>query len=491
MPRRSTSSHSSWGPRSLTALVTHTLLLFSALTPAFGANTRNDRVTKCRVKRKEGQGILVAPTQTTSTSSAAVIDNVAPAPTSTQDVNGTVNQDAVGSPPPLPPFDYQNRKVRGVNLGGWFLMEPWITPSMFEKTGNEAIVDEYTFGLYQDRGIATAALEQHWSTFYTEQDFIDIASVGLNHVRLPISYWSVPAAQNTWPYIPGAWPHILRALDWATAHGLYVILDLHGAPGSQNGFDNSGQRTSNPVWAFDQAHVDQTLLVIETMAREVAHKVSVIQLLNELAGFRGQQWSDQARNFWQAGYDRVRAVAGNNVKVMIGDAFLGINSWDGYMKSSQNVMMDLHVYQIFSNGELSRSWDEHVNFMCNRIDEFTGYASRNLWLVMGEWSNAQTDCCRYLNGRGIGARWDGTYAGDAPLGSCQGMTGSYTTFSEPYKASMRKYWEAQVTVAERVNGWVYWTWKAEDADDWSYQKGVEAGYIPRNPDERLYPNVCG
>ena len=54
---------------------------------------------------------------------------------------------------------------------------------MFEKTGNEAIVDEYTFGQYQDRGVATAALHQHWATWYTEQDFIDMASAGLNHIR--------------------------------------------------------------------------------------------------------------------------------------------------------------------------------------------------------------------------------------------------------------------------------------------------------------------
>lgn len=54
---------------------------------------------------------------------------------------------------------------------------------MFERTGNDAIVDEYTFGLYQDWEVAYAALQVHWSTFYTEQDFAEIAAAGLNHVR--------------------------------------------------------------------------------------------------------------------------------------------------------------------------------------------------------------------------------------------------------------------------------------------------------------------
>ncbi len=68
---------------------------------------------------------------------------------------------------------------------------------MFEKTGNEAIVDEYTFGLYQDRGIATAALQQHWATWYTEQDFIDMASVGLNHIRCVRFGWTQACADES------------------------------------------------------------------------------------------------------------------------------------------------------------------------------------------------------------------------------------------------------------------------------------------------------
>jgi glucan 1,3-beta-glucosidase len=129
--------------------------------------------------------------------------------------------------------------------------------------------------------------------------------------------------------------------------------------------------------------------------------------------------------------------------------------------------------------------------MCNQTDEFTNYAGNNLWFIMGEWTTAITDCATSLNGRGIGSRYDGTYPNSPYLGSCQGMTGSAATFSQDYKNFMRQYWEAQVTVAEKVNGWIYWTWKAENADDWSYQAGLANGYIPMDPTDRLYPNVCG
>lgn len=68
--------------------------------------------------------------------------------------------------------------MRGVNIGGWLVLEPWITPSLFEHTGNDAIVDEYTFGQLQDLNMAKAALKQHWDTFYTEDDFQQIAAAG-------------------------------------------------------------------------------------------------------------------------------------------------------------------------------------------------------------------------------------------------------------------------------------------------------------------------
>lgn len=36
-------------------------------------------------------------------------------------------------------FPYGDEKVRGVNLGGWFVLEPWITPSIFEATPDNVV----------------------------------------------------------------------------------------------------------------------------------------------------------------------------------------------------------------------------------------------------------------------------------------------------------------------------------------------------------------
>jgi glucan 1,3-beta-glucosidase len=58
----------------------------------------------------------------------------------------------------------------------------------------------------------------------------------LNHVRLPVGYWSIVG--NSTEYYPvGAYPYVQKAADWAKKYGLKLIIDIHGAPGSQNGFD--------------------------------------------------------------------------------------------------------------------------------------------------------------------------------------------------------------------------------------------------------------
>ncbi|KAF8634880.1 hypothetical protein AX15_000634 [Amanita polypyramis BW_CC] len=85
-------------------------------------------------------------------------------------------------------FPYGSQKVRGVNLGGWLVLEPWITPSIFDNTGDTRIVDEWTFGLYQDSTTALNTLKNHWNTWITESDFAAIAAAGSPQPRA-IANW--------------------------------------------------------------------------------------------------------------------------------------------------------------------------------------------------------------------------------------------------------------------------------------------------------------
>ena len=149
--------------------------------------------------------------------------------------------------------------------------------------------------------------------------------------------------------------------------------------------------------------------------------------------------------------------------------------------------MDTHIYQMFSQDEVSRTNQQHIAAACAYASSLSSF---DLWTIVGEWTPAQTDCAKYLNGRGVGARYDGSYPGSTAVGSCTGLTGSASSFISSYKTFLRQYWEAQVITYEQGAGWLQWTWKAENADEWSYQAGLKNGWIPQNPTQLQYPNIC-
>ncbi len=86
-------------------------------------------------------------------------------------------------------FGQGGTMVRGVNAGGWLVLEPFVTPGVFTAAGDNRIKDEWTYGQLGyggNRTAAAAALRKHQETFYTEADFAKMAEYGLNTVRIPI-----------------------------------------------------------------------------------------------------------------------------------------------------------------------------------------------------------------------------------------------------------------------------------------------------------------
>lgn len=84
-----------------------------------------------------------------------------------------------------------------MNLGGLFVLEPFITPALFQA--HPTAVDEWTLStaLSQDGGDALReTLEHHYDTFITEEDIAQIAGAGLNWIRLPIPFWAIETWSN-------------------------------------------------------------------------------------------------------------------------------------------------------------------------------------------------------------------------------------------------------------------------------------------------------
>ncbi|KAG9084420.1 hypothetical protein FS749_005244, partial [Ceratobasidium sp. UAMH 11750] len=156
------------------------------------------------------------------------------------------------SPPLNEPWKYGVDLIRGVNLGGWLVLEPFISPALYEPyqptnpkfTGVRA-VDEWTLcqaiAANKSSGGVAKVIENHYATFITEEDFAEIAGAGLNWVRIPLPYWAVEKYDDE-PFLEGvAWKYFLKAIEWARKYGIRINLDLHTIPGSQNGFNHSGK----------------------------------------------------------------------------------------------------------------------------------------------------------------------------------------------------------------------------------------------------------
>lgn len=75
-----------------------------------------------------------------------------------------------------------SRSSSSVNLGGWLNTEPFIVPALYEKYYPEAI-DEWTLSVAMGANLATE-MEEHYKTFVTERDFMEIAAAGMNWVRM-------------------------------------------------------------------------------------------------------------------------------------------------------------------------------------------------------------------------------------------------------------------------------------------------------------------
>ena len=147
-----------------------------------------------------------------------------------------------------------------------------------------------------------------------------------------MGYWSIPLTSkdtklstDVSPYIPGAWPYFLQALNWAESNSLNVIVDIHGAPGSQNGYDNSGQRISTPLWASNQSDVQKTVDCITFLVKTVGDKINILEVMNEPAGFLGDSFISVLRRYYTDAYDAIRAVVGNSMGVMFSDGFQGLD----------------------------------------------------------------------------------------------------------------------------------------------------------------------
>jgi len=393
-------------------------------------------------------------------------------------------------------FSSAGEPIRGVNLGGWFVLEPWITPSIFYQVANitnsSVPLEEWEVHqkLREHLGDTEALgfMSRHWGGFYLENDFVRLKAQGITHVRIPIPYWSVDIHPDE-PFLDGNWYYIEQALRWMCKLGLKPLLDLHTGPGSQNGFDNSGHCFGQ---CFTQAHwgdevngeypnIDRTLFVWgEIMQRvlDAGDDVCVwgIELINEPAPW--YVGIDIIKNFYKSGYDLVRQKMGDDVVVVFQEGF----SWGdikNFFPEGKNVMIDRHQYIMFAGQNYHKSYEYLYDDVCSWGDDLDAVHPA----FVGEWAGAHTDCAYWLNGVGRGTRYEGNWGGGIErTGSCDGVN-IPGLLSDTNKTVLKTLVSNQIHSFEygkNAAGWFLWTAKTEREIKWDYLWLSENGYVDRN-----------
>jgi len=358
-------------------------------------------------------------------------------------------------PPLNQPFGYGKKPMRGVDLGGWLVLEPFITPSLFNYDLKLGIVDEFTLSKHLGPSQTAQVLENHYATFMTEDDFAQIAAVGLDHVRIPYGYWAVDVQPGD-TYLPKiSWRYLLRAIEWARKHGLRVNIDLHSVPGNANGWNHSG-RQGLIGWlngTDGQKNADLSLEYHQRLSTFFAQDryknvVTLYGLVNEPRMTSLQ--IEAVLNWTTVAYDIVRHN-GYEGKVVFGDGFRGLNNWHGDLPGMEGLVLDVHEYVIFNNGQLAQTHTGKIQFACSgwgdQINKSMNTATGFGPTMVGEFGQADTDCVPFLNNVGVGTRWEGTLDATVPPScplastqcSCTQANADPSTYSPVYTQFLQMF----------------------------------------------------
>ncbi|KZT68201.1 glycoside hydrolase family 5 protein [Daedalea quercina L-15889] len=357
----------------------------------------------------------------------------------------------------FPPFDqakanvYRYRQQQSVNLGSWFVHEAWMTPSVFACASGQQLSELDIATGWNSTDNARMLLEHHWDTWVNQSDFEYLASIGINTVRLPIGYWSLGPQfcqgtpfENVSDVYQYSWPRVTRAISMAGQAGMGVLVDLHGAPGSQNGQPHSGI-SDGVTGLFDSpTYMDMTISVLTFLVEQLVNVTNVvgIEILNEPQNDPGLP------SFYDRAITSMRAVSPQaaTFPLYIHDGFF-LDQFTSYVANRTDfVVVDHHSYFVFTPSDDAEPATQHTTDVETSIADSYAAAStearRNL--VIDEWSCALTPESLASVPDPDQARKD----------FCQGQMNVYTN-----------------TTA----GWGFWAYNKEDCSDdpgWCFKAAV-------------------
>ncbi|KAL2242264.1 UNVERIFIED_CONTAM: Glucan 1,3-beta-glucosidase [Sesamum indicum] len=323
--------------------------------------------------------------------------------------------------------------------GGWGDDDP----SVFLLTMSGRLQGEYQVTNGYGPLVAPQVMKEHWSTFIVEEDFKFIKENGLNAVRIPVGWWIASDPSPPKPYVPGSLQALDNAFSWAEKYGIKVIIDLHAAPGSQNGWEHSSSRDGSQEWGRTDDNIQQTVNVIDFLTARYAKSPSLfaVELINE--PLSPGVSLDNLTKYYQAGYDVVRKHSATAYVVLSNR--LGPSEPTelfGLANRLRRSVIDVHYYNLFSSIFDSFTVQQNIDYVYNnrsaQVNQLT--TSNGPLIFVGEWV----------------AEWQ---------------------VSNARKEDYQRYAAAQLEVFGRASfGWAYWTLKNVN-NHWSLEWMIENGYI--------------
>jgi endoglucanase len=272
--------------------------------------------------------------------------------------------------------------LRGVNLGGWFIMEKWMCP-----LDSGSLPDTYSVIQTLDNrfGVATeqsliAGYQQNW---ITTTDLDNIKNGGFNVVRVPVWWGQFYPLNNV---SNAGWrADAFTELDWlvnaASARGIYVIIDMHGVVGSQSTSGDTGQQNLNQYWSNSNDQGNTAFMWWQIASHYKGNAtVAGYDLINEPTGAPNNQAVWTAYNNL---YNSVRSADPGHMIFMEG----AFNQWNWSMlpPPSQygwtNVVYQMHEYQF--NGSQAQVEAGSTN----QVNDFKNHSSWNVPGYIGEFND--------------------------------------------------------------------------------------------------------
>lgn len=277
--------------------------------------------------------------------------------------------------------------LKGINAGGYLVIEQWMTAIQgSEKTGH--IDHKRATEIFVDRFGKEKTLElwdYYRTNYWTDLDFDNVKDMGMNVIRLPFSYMNLDPEYNNVKKIEGQKYNFSLLDDFvekAAERGIYTILDMHGAYGSQNGQDHSGEifATASEVDFYTNAEKKSKTIDLWTAIAEHFKgnpAVAGYDILNE----PGEKAASTTEKHWKVFdeiYDAIRTVDEDHV-VIFESCWEATNLPSPSEYGWENCMYEFHHYTGASNAST------HYESMQNKINSVEKM-NFNVPLYMGEFS---------------------------------------------------------------------------------------------------------